>query len=70
MPKLPDIPHLEAIKAFEKAAFSIVRQRKHVTMTNGERIITIPRHNPINAYTLAAIIRGAGLSIDQFKKLL
>jgi len=39
-------------------------------MTNGERIITIPRANPVNAYTMAGIIKDAGLSIDNFKKLL
>lgn len=26
-------------------------------MTNGERIITIPRANPINAYTMAGIVK-------------
>ena len=57
-------------QAFEKAGFWIVRQGKHVTMTNGEKILTIPRNNPINASTLAAIIRGAGISIDEFRKLL
>jgi predicted RNA binding protein YcfA (HicA-like mRNA interferase family) len=70
VPKLPDIPHQEAIKAFEKAGFWIERQGKHVTMTNGDKIITIPRHNLVNAFTMAAIIRGAGMSIDQFKHLL
>jgi hypothetical protein len=39
-------------------------------MTNGERIITIPRANPINAFTMAGIIRDAGMSIQEFKKLL
>jgi hypothetical protein len=39
-------------------------------MTNGERIITIPRVNPIDAFTMAGIVRDAGLSIDDFKKLL
>lgn len=39
-------------------------------MTDGERIITIPRENPINSFTMAGIIRDAGLSIEEFKKLL
>jgi hypothetical protein len=50
MPKLPGVNHLRAISAFEKAGFRIIRQSKHITMTNGERIITLPRANPINAY--------------------
>ncbi len=33
-------------------------------MTDGERILTFPRHNPINAYTMGAIIRDAGLTIE------
>jgi len=39
-------------------------------MTNGERIITIPRANPVDAFTMAGIVRDAGLSIDEFKRLL
>jgi len=39
-------------------------------MTNGERIITIPRANPINSFTMAGIVKDAGLSIEEFKTLL
>ena len=39
-------------------------------MTNGKRIITIPRANPINAYTMSGIINDAGLNVNEFKKLL
>jgi len=39
-------------------------------MTNGERIVTIPRHNPVNAFTMGGIIRDAGLTIEQFHDLL
>jgi hypothetical protein len=39
-------------------------------MTNGERIITIPRANPINAYTMAGIIKDAGLTIEEFQDFL
>lgn len=70
MPKLPGINHLRAIKAFEKIDFQIVRQGKHISMSNGERIIVIPRANPVNAYTMAGIVKDAGLSIKEFKKLL
>ncbi len=70
MPKLSGVNHLRAIKAFEKVGFKIIRQGKHITMTNGENILTIPRANPINAYTMATIIKGSGLTIAQFKELL
>ena len=70
MPNLPGINHRRAVKAFEKAGFRITRQGKHIAMTNGERIITIPRANPVNSYTMAGIVTDAGLSIEEFKKLL
>jgi predicted RNA binding protein YcfA (HicA-like mRNA interferase family) len=70
MPKLSGINHLKAIKAFEKAGFRIIRQRKHISMSNGIDLIIIPRNNPINAYTMAGIIQSAGLTIEEFKALL
>ncbi len=70
MPKLSGVNHLRAIKAFEKVGFRIIRQGKHITMTDGEHILTIPRANPINAYTMGTIIKGSGLTIAQFKELL
>jgi predicted RNA binding protein YcfA (HicA-like mRNA interferase family) len=70
MPKLSGINHQRAIKAFEKAGFWIERQGKHITMTNGKRIITIPRANSINSFTMAGIVKDAGLSIEEFNKLL
>jgi hypothetical protein len=39
-------------------------------MSDGVRFVTIPRHNPVNAYTMGGIIRDAGLTIDEFKKFL
>jgi hypothetical protein len=39
-------------------------------MSNGNRFLTIPRHNPINGYTLGGIVRDAGLSVDEFLNLL
>jgi predicted RNA binding protein YcfA (HicA-like mRNA interferase family) len=70
MPSLPGVSHKRAIIAFEKAGFRIVRQGKHISMTNGERIIIIPRANPIDAFTMGGIIRDAGLTVEEFKKLL
>jgi len=70
LPKLPGISHRRAVKAFQKASFQIVREGKHISMTNGERIIIIPRSNPINAYTMGGIIKDAGLTVEEFKKLL
>jgi predicted RNA binding protein YcfA (HicA-like mRNA interferase family) len=70
VPKLPGINHLDAVRAFEKAGFGVVRQGKHIVMTDGVRILTIPRHNPVNALTMGGIVRDAGLTVEQFRKLL
>jgi predicted RNA binding protein YcfA (HicA-like mRNA interferase family) len=70
MPKIPGVNHLDAIRAFEKAGFRIVRQGKHVVMSNDGRIITIPRSNPVNAFTMAGIVRDAGLTLERFRELL
>ena len=70
MPKIPGVNHLAAVRALEKAGFRIVRQGKHVVMSDGIRILTIPRHNPVNAFTMGGIARDAGLSVEEFKKLL
>ncbi len=39
-------------------------------MFDGRRILTIPRGTPINAYTMGGIVQDAGLTIDEFKRLL
>ena len=70
MPKIAGINHLRAVSALEKAGFRILRQAAHVVMTDGTRILTIPRHNPVNAITMGGIIQDAGLTIDEFRKLL
>jgi predicted RNA binding protein YcfA (HicA-like mRNA interferase family) len=70
LPKIPGVNHLDAVRAFEKAGFAIVRQGKHIVMSNGARILTIPRHNPVNPFTLGGIVRDAGLTVEQFRELL
>jgi len=70
MSKFQGVKHQVAVRAFEKAGFWIARQSKHIIMTDGEHILTIPRANPINEYTMGSLIKGAGLSIEEFKKLL
>jgi hypothetical protein len=39
-------------------------------MSNGTRILTVPHHNPVNAFTLGGIVRDAGLTVEQFRDLL
>jgi hypothetical protein len=39
-------------------------------MSNGSALPTIPRHDPIDAYTMGGIARDAGLTVEEFKRLL
>jgi predicted RNA binding protein YcfA (HicA-like mRNA interferase family) len=70
MPKIAGINHIQAVKALKKAGFIVVRQSKHIIMSDGSTILTIPRAHPINSYTMAGIVKDAGLSIEQFMKFL
>lgn len=70
MPSLPGVSHERAVKALQKAGFVIKREGKHTVMSDGRRILTIPRANPINAFTMGGIVRDAGFTIQEFRKLL
>ena len=70
MPRIPGINHQDAVRALQKAGFRVVRQGKHIVMSDGVRILTIPRHNPVNAFTMGGIVRDAGLNEDEFRALL
>lgn len=70
MPKIPGVNHLDAVRALEKAGFRIARQGKHIVMSDGTRIVTIPRHNPVDAFTMGGIARDAGLTVDEFRSFL
>jgi predicted RNA binding protein YcfA (HicA-like mRNA interferase family) len=70
VPKIPGVNHLNAVRALEKAGFKIIRQGKHIVMSDGTRQVTIPRHNPIKAFTLGGIVQDAGLTVEEFRKLL
>jgi predicted RNA binding protein YcfA (HicA-like mRNA interferase family) len=68
--KIPGVNHLVAVHALEKAGFFIVREGKHIVLSDGSHIITIPRHNPVNAFTMGGIVRDAGLTPEEFRKLI
>ena len=70
MPRIPGVNHRHAVRALEKAGFYIARESKHIIMTNGNRILTIPRNNPIDAITMGGIAKDAGLTVDEFRELL
>jgi predicted RNA binding protein YcfA (HicA-like mRNA interferase family) len=70
VPRIPGINHQDAVRAMQKVGFRVARQGKHIVMTDNVRIITIPRHNPVNAFTTGGIARDAGLTEEEFRALL
>lgn len=70
MGKLPGISHQRAVRALQRAGFIIKRQGGHIIMSKGELEVVVPRNNPINSYTMFQIVRSAGLTIEEFGKLL
>ena len=70
VPRIPGVNHRDAVRALQKAGFRVARESKHVVMVREDRIITIPRHNPVNAITMGGIVRDAGLSVQEFRQLL
>jgi predicted RNA binding protein YcfA (HicA-like mRNA interferase family) len=65
-----DVSTERAVRALEKAGFQIVRQGKHMVLSNGERLVTVPRARRLNPYTVRNVIRSAGLRDEAFRDLL
>lgn len=73
MSRLPVISGRECIKALEKAGFySKRRESSHVVIRRDDPFaqIVVPDHKELDRGTLRAIIRQAGLSVDDFVRLL
>jgi predicted RNA binding protein YcfA (HicA-like mRNA interferase family) len=69
VPRLPGVSQHDAVRVFSKLGYRVVRQSGHVIMSNGKIRLSIPRHSPINAITMGAIAKDAGLTPDQFRAL-
>lgn len=72
MAKLGNISEKEAAKAFTKAGWKPVGQvGSHLVMSKpGERAnLSIPQHKELSIGTLRALIRFAGISVDEFLQL-
>jgi predicted RNA binding protein YcfA (HicA-like mRNA interferase family) len=70
VPKIAGVNHQDAVRALKKAGFEVARQGKHIVMSDGVRILTIPRANPVNAITMGGIVKDAGLTVEEFRRLL
>ncbi len=73
MSKLPVISGHDCVKALGKIGFYFKRQEgSHIVMRRDDPFsqVIIPDHKELDRGTLRAIIRQAGLSIDEFVNLL
>lgn len=73
MSKLAVISGRECVKALEKAGFYFKRQEgSHIILRRDTPFAqtVVPDHRELDRGTLRAIIRQAGISVDEFVKLL
>ncbi len=74
MSALPRVSGREVVKALQKVGYEKDRQRgSHIVLRRTappHRRITVPDHKEVARGTLRAIIRQAGLTVDEFKALL
>jgi len=73
MSKLPVVSAAQCVRVLEEAGFVVYRQRgSHLTMVRRTppAQTTIPDHKVLDRGTLRAIIRQAGLTVEEFTALL
>ena len=73
MARLPGISGRDAVQAFERDGWRMVRQRgSHMIMTKpGETaVLSVPNHRELKRGTLRGLIRKAGLDVETFMALL
>ena len=73
MTRLPVCSGAEAIAAFERAGWQVVRRRSsHVTLGKPDwlHILTVPMHDELGPGLLRGLIRKAGLTVEEFTNLL
>jgi predicted RNA binding protein YcfA (HicA-like mRNA interferase family) len=73
MPKLPVISGADAVRAFKRGGWNEDRQRgSHIVMLKPGHLasLSIPQHRTLAPGTLRSLIRAAGMSVNEFCKLL
>jgi predicted RNA binding protein YcfA (HicA-like mRNA interferase family) len=71
--RLPQLSGRECVKALECDGFVVRRQRStHITLVREQPLaqVVVPDHDQGDRGTLRAIIRQAGLTVEEFLKLL
>lgn len=73
MARVPRVSGRTAVAAFQRAGFVVRRQRgSHIVMTKVgvEATLSVPGHRELHTGTLRALIRKAGLTVEEFVGLL
>ncbi|MGQ0655691.1 MAG: type II toxin-antitoxin system HicA family toxin [Betaproteobacteria bacterium] len=71
MPKLPRVSGAEAVRALERLGFVMARQRgSHIVMRRGPTGCVVPNHRELKTGTLAGVLKQAGVSTEEFIKVL
>ena len=74
MSSIPRTSGRDAVKAFGKLGYAVDRQRgSHIILRQSQppnRRLVIPDHKELSIGTLRSLIREAGLTVEEFKKLL
>jgi predicted RNA binding protein YcfA (HicA-like mRNA interferase family) len=73
MPKLPVISGAETVRAFERAGWTRSRQAgSHVILIKAGEVasLSVPQHRELAPGTLRALIRNAGMTVQEFIALL
>ena len=70
MTHLSQVSHERVVRALERRGFWILRQGKHIAMTDGKVLLIIPRQHTIKPGTLRQILDAASLTAEEFRDLL
>jgi predicted RNA binding protein YcfA (HicA-like mRNA interferase family) len=73
MPRLPVVSGAQAVRAFTRSGWRVDRQRgSHVILIKPGSIasLSVPQHRELAPGTLRALIRAAGMTVEEFVGLL
>jgi len=72
--RLPVVSGRRVVRVLEKAGYEVDRQRgSHIVLRHSRpphRRVVVPDHREVARGTLRAILRNAGLSVEEFRTLL
>ncbi len=70
---LPRVSDQECIKALSRVGFAVVRQQgSHIVVRRDDPFaqLVVPDHKELDRGTLRAIIRQAGMTVEEFVRLM